>query len=1136
MKLLVSALLIITLLLSAHHSFGQRINLSYNNTPVTIVAASISKQIKYSFAFYTRVGDKKITIDVRRATLREVLDIFQEQGVFSEILENKNVVLYADSGMVRSNARAGLLWDLKGKIRNESGDMMDGVTVTVKNTGDATATNQRGEFHLRLINKNITLIITSAVTEPAEIEVNGPDNLLITVKTKIDTMNEVVVNTGYQEVKKARTSGSFVQLDNSIFSRKVTINALDRIEGMASGVLFDRRNGGNLNIQIRGLFTLTQSISQPLIVVDNFPYEGNINNLNPNDIESITILKDAAASSIWGARAGNGVIVIKMKSGTFGRAPRVSFNTNLTFRKKPDLFKIPNMSPADYIEAERTLFDSGAYNADINDPAKPLSPVVDILLKERNGLLTEDQANAQLNLLSQSDIRNDFQRYLYRTGWNQQYAVNIIGGTDKVKYFFSAGYDRGTDNLVGNSNDRVTLRSDNTFKPFENLQIRAALNYAQITNIYNSPLQYTNEPQENNRKLPLYSRLADAQGNPLSIMYDYREAYTDTLAGGRLLDWKYRPLQELANNNNVLKTHTLTANLDLRYNFTSALNGEVKYQYQRFVDKDSKRYNTETYFARNRINLFTQINGNNIEYILPIGDKAEYRNAYMDAHALRAQLNFNKTLHGKHMINALGGFELRQNNTSADIYYKYGENVNTGVSYPLITGGSTYLTPDAINTNKTDSRFVSLYSNASYSYMDRYLITGSIRRDASNIFGVRANQKWVPLWSIGAGWKISKENFFNIPAISYLNLRTTYGLSGNVNNTWSALTTINRFPSDGTNIFYTTIGNFPNPQLRWEKVKTFNIGVDFSIKNKRAEGSIEYFSKKSSDVLALRELDPTVGVLTLTTNSAGLTGSGLDFQVNTLNIDHTNFKWRSGFIYSHIRYKVSRYFSPDRTSVINNELDINPLEGYTPYLLVSTKWAGLDASGDPRGILNGQVSKNYTAILDLDSLSDYYISGSALPVDFGSFLNTFSWKRFAVSANIIYKLNYFFRRPTIRYDTLAFQLVGHPDYSKRWQKPGDENKTIVPALRYPGVTDRDRFYANSEVMVEKGDYIRLDDIKLSYDFNKNNKIPFRQMQAYLYLSNLNIILWKANKAGIDPEFPNGVKPALSVAAGFKVDF
>jgi hypothetical protein len=152
-------------------------------------------------------------------------------------------------------------------------------------------------------------------------------------------------------------------------------------------------------------------------------------------------------------------------------------------------------------------------------------------------------------------------------------------------------------------------------------------------------------------------------------------------------------------------------------------------------------------------------------------------------------------------------------------------------------------------------------------------------------------------------------------------------------------------------------------------------------------------------------------------------------------------------------------------------------------------------------------------------------------------MNTFTWKTFSVAANIVYKLNYFFRRPTIEYDKLTFQLSGHPDYLKRWQKAGDEQYTNVPALKYHSTSNRDDFYTNSEINVEKGDHIRLDNIKLSYDLiQKEKKKSFGQMQFYMYLSNMNILIWKANKAGIDPEFPNGIKSPFSIAAGIKVDF
>lgn len=1131
--------LAVVLLISLSVS-GQRISFSVKDVPLRTVFLHIMRQTDYTILCDDSLllQAKPVTLTVKDARLREVLDLCLKPNHFAYTVRDSVRLVDVFSDTTGNTSTQKPLWyPVVGKVTNEKGELLTGITVVVKNTGQATATNQRGEFLLKLLNKNVTIVFTGVGIENYETALNGRSEIMVTVKTKVLEMKEVTVSNGYQSLPKDRASGSFELVNNKSLEYKVGANLLDRLKGTSS-ILFSK-SGSEERMQIRGVFTLTQNIASPLIIVDGFPYEGSLNNINPNDVESFSILKDAAATSIWGARAGNGIIVITTKKGKFNQPMRVSFHSNIAFRKEPNLFKIPNISPSDYVDAEISLFDSSAYDDDIDNPQTPLSPVVEILLKKRKGILTADEANAQLDLLRHSDIRNDFSKYLYRNGVNQQTAVNLSGGNKKWNYFFSFGYDGSMDNLVGNNNNRITLRSDNTYKFTDKFQANVAVSYTSTAIRTNSPLQYTNDPDENShRKIPLYGKLADAQGNPLSIMYDVREAFADTLAGGKLLDWKYRPLQELDNNNNILRTSALSANLNFSYKFTSALSGEVKYQYQRLTDKDSKRYNMQTYYARDLVNRFTQINGGMTEYPVPIGDMAIHNDAYINMHAFRSQLNFNKNWEAKHQIIALGGFELRQTNMHRDIYYKYAEEVDTTTEYPLTLDGALHIPGDRNNIDRTNTRFISLYANASYSFDDRYLLTASVRKDASNLFGVNTNQKGIPLWSVGAGWKISREEFYKLSLLSYLNVRVTYGYSGNVNNTASALTIINRFPPNAINVLpYTATVIYPNSKLRWEKVGTFNIGLDFA-KDQRIDGSIEYFNKKSSDVLGRQLLDPTVGTTDLITNSAGLTGSGMDIQLSSLNINKKNFTWRTSFIYNHIRYIVSRYATTDRTVLNGDGLEIKPIEGYNPYLLVSTKWAGLDVNGDPQGILEGRMSKRYDSILSSTNIDDYHVSGPALPGDYGNLLHTFTWKHFSVTANIVYKLKYFFRKPTISYQKLFLQLSAYPDYLERWKSAGDEKQTNVPSLKYLPGSRRDEFYSNSEINVEKADHIRLDWIKFSYDFMQKERklMPFRQMQVYLYLSDMNILLWKANKAGIDPEFPNGVKPPLSITAGFKAEF
>jgi hypothetical protein len=318
-----------------------------------------------------------------------------------------------------------------------------------------------------------------------------------------------------------------------------------------------------------------------------------------------------------------------------------------------------------------------------------------------------------------------------------------------------------------------------------------------------------------------------------------------------------------------------------------------------------------------------------------------------------------------------------------------------------------------------------------------------------------------------------------------------------------------------------------------------NIGFDFGSVGSRITGSIEYFQKNASNLIGSKSIDPTLGTFNIFTNSANLKGHGFDIILNSANIVTRNFRWETNFLFSSVKNKVVKYLDKDAYTIgyTSDGQYINPLEGYEPYLIVSYKWAGLDSAGNPLGYVSGKKSNDYRAIRNTP-LTDQSISGSAIPHFFGSLRNTFSWKQVSLSFNITYKLGYFFRRPSLNDYSLFYYGKGNPEYGNRWQKPGDEKKTNVPALAYPVDFYRETFYQFSDINVQKGDHIRLNDLRIGYELSSHTlrRVGAEKFQVFAYLSNLNLLLWKANKAGLDPDFPTGLKTPLSASFGFTTNF
>ena len=1030
---------------------------------------------------------------------------------------------------------------LSGIVVDTAGHPITGATITIKDTPSKALTDNNGQFALRSPERSGTLLVNylghQTIEEKFD-EGNAGSFRFVLIPIE-NILEEVAVSTGYQTIPKERATGSFVHIDNELLNRSISTNILERLDGITSGLTFnnqDRLRG--TQIQIRGLSGLQNSQLTPLIVVDNFPYEGNIENINPNDVESITVLKDAAAASIWGARAGNGVIVITTKKGIPGTKPVISFNANVTLAEKPDLFGIPQLPSDAYIEMEKMLFENGAYNSAINSAVKtPLSGVVELLLKQRNGEIDESAVNNELQRLGTLDMRNDFSRYLYQNALDQQYAVNIRGGSEDITYLFSLGYDHNLPALKGNNSQRISFNGNSTIALTQRLSLQLNVAYTSTRSEANSPGGY-GDFRLGSRALPPYTQLADAEGNPLAMDMRYSRNFTDTVGRGALLDWKYRPLDELANSDNNTASNALLGGLGISYKIDPAISLDAKYQYQ-YTGSDRRNvYNLNSFRARDAFNRFSQLQGDNVISAVPMGGILEMGSGYLTSHAFRGQLNVDKAWGEGHSINAIAGGEIRQvaNRSNGSLVYGYDDRLNmTHVDYTQphrnIFGTNEFI-PSGYSLESRLDRFVSIYANAAYSYVNRYTVSASARKDASNIFGVKANEKGEPLWSVGMSWSASDEPFYRASWLPSLRVRATYGYSGNISVSRSALMTIRTTPATAntiTGLPYATISNHPNPNLRWEKINTVNIGIDFAGASGRWRGSIEAFRKKSVDVYGLEQLDQTTGIGSMITNSASLRGDGVDIVLNTDNLAWRGFRWQSSFLFSYIYNEVTDYFATRVDGFISDGRSIQPMVGKHPYAIISYRWAGLDSeTGNPVGNLNGDPSSDYNA-LTRQPISEQVYSGSSSPLYFGNLMNSVQHKDLSLSFNIMYRLGHYFRRPSLSYtDTYSSGTI-HPEFLDRWQQPGDEMRTNVPSMIYPNPTaSRDRFYNNADINVEEASHIRLSDIRVDY--------RMKNITVYSYLSNLNVLLWKASKQPLDPEYIDGFVAPRRFALGITAKF
>lgn len=1149
---------------------AQRISLSEKNTSLQKVIDNIHKQSGYDFLVldYKLVSRANpVTIQVENENLKEVLDRILLPRGLDYILEDKSIVIKGKVSDAETTYPMMKSYDeiqqqkVRGRVVNEKGEPLSGATIYVLDTkGNRTSlkakTDANGNFEFFQIVKGTELEVTFLGYSPQKLLTYSEMKIILSSSLTNIEMVDVNVSTGYQSIPKERSTGSFSWIGKNKLDEQVSTDILSKLDGTVNGLVFDRGTSSTPRISIRGLSTLQSSMNTPLIVLDNFPYDGDINNINPNDVDNITVLKDAAAASIWGAKAANGVIVISTKKGKLNQPLKIDVSANTTLITKPDLFSLQRISSSDFIDVEQILYSKGYYKNDINSASKPvLSPVVELLIQRENAN-PEKMAgiDKQIESYRAHDVRNDFDKYVYKNGINQQYALSMNGGSELIGWNAFVGSDINSDNL-GNKYNRINARFQNTIAIAEKLKLSSNVTFNKSSNI--AGRQGIDEIGSKGGFLYPYARLADDQGNALPVAKNWRLPYIDTLGNGKLLDWKYYPLNDYKSLDQKQEISDFIGSAGLTYSFLKWIHADVLYQYERQTTSYRKLQDENSYFTRDMINQFTQfdLQGNAVRKI-PEGGIVDYSDDVMTSHNWRGQLSIDKKT-GDHNISGIIGVEVRQSSSSGHTSRSYGFDGNTltsglldySNSYPHLITGVRLFIDNGISANERVARFISTYANMAYTFKDKYIFSASARRDASNLFGFKTNDRWNPLWSSGLGWKVSEEPFYKNSnfgrMVPFLKTRVTYGKSGNIHPSLAAATTIKyRGNSSYTQSPYASFDKYANPELRWETTAMFNLGIDFGTKGNRLNGSIEYYNKKSKDLFANVPIDYTGGIGPyVVKNAAEMSGWGWDIQLNSLNIDG-KFKWKSEINLSINHDEITKYYlASERGSIFMQAIPtLTGLKGKPAYSILSYRWAGLDPeTGAPRGYVDGEISSKYTDITGAKTtINDLVYHGAASPTVFGSVGNTFLWKGFSATVRIQYKLNYFFRKQTISYSALYANWDGNSDYAKRWVKPGDENITDVPSFTYPASSQAEAFYKFAEPFVLRADHIRLQYVNLAYQFNKINSktFPVKSFKVFFLANNLGL-LWKKNELGLDPDYSYNksmLEPSKTFTLGIQATF
>lgn len=1111
--------------------FAQRVTFKQKNATLTSLFKEIKKQTGYNVVWNLNQLNFSKPFDAafNQTPLEQVLVKSLEGMLLTYSIDEKTIVIRMKEKSILNQVMDYFkAIDVRGKIVDEAGIGIPGVTIKSKQSKKVVVTNSKGEFEYKGLDEDDVLLISYIGYKSIEIKANADlSNIVMTLTT--NGLDEVTINTGYQTLPLERSTGAYGVVSEKTINLRMETNILDRLEGSVPGLFM--KNGA---VTIRGLATLYAE-QQPMYVVDGFPYEGDINYINPSDVLSVTVLKDAAAASIYGTRAANGVIVITTRLGNASKLT-VNYNSTLFITPRPDASYLNLLNSSQMVDLQQELFNMRHpdYNEGIMRAAQPKA--IEALYKNSEGLITDAELATTLNRLKTLNAQPQLEDLLMQKMFKQRHSFSANGGNEYNQFNVSLNYLGNRGYSVGSTDENVNIALRDQVKIAKWLTADVGIT-TNLGNAKSKPINtssyYLNMP---------YEVLKDENGNVSPWNYRKSAYEIDRLIGLGLFDETYNPLNELDKSEISSKNNYVRLQGGFNVKFMEGLSLDVKYQTERGNSFYKTYHNNESYAAKNMINDAATVETNgDIEWNVPKGGQIYETRGDSKSYTLRTQLNFDKVLDDKNHLTILAGAEKRATVQNSTSLHRMGYSDNNLQFLPVNTLDLARLTNTQSltytfeynnrsynNFTSVENRYVSVYANAGHTYAGKYNLTGSVRIDDSNLFGVDPKYRYIPLWSFGGSWKLSNENFMkDANWLDHLNMRLTYGLGGNVaKNVGPFLQAASEF-SIITGATATQIVSPPNKALRFERTATTNLGVDFSVLKNRISGSIDVYSRKSTDLLGDRKTDPTNAFLSALINYGSMTNKGYELALNTENLRTSNFHWASRLTYSHNKNKMTE-IAPQSESVYTYT-DGNGVSriGYPTSSIFNFRSAGLDPTNGTIRVFdkNGNVVTNYdqsgSLVANMNDVDGLVFGGTLLPTYTIGLTNTFNYKNLSLNVLIIANGGNVFR------DAVP-QVLTSSNFSQNidqralnfWRKPGDEAiPGTMPAPDLAGSGNSyfaSLWYALDENML-KADYVKVRDISLSYNFApdlfKNKKIA----SAKLTLQVQNAFHWYRNDKGLDPE-------------------
>ena len=1075
---------------------------------------------------------------------------------------------------------------VSGKVTDVTNHPLEGAAVVVKNDNIllsmGTLTDIKGEFRISAKAGEV-IRISYLGMKSREFTVSAEQPFLkVHLEPEIITLSSTdVVATGYQNLHKEQTTSAYTKIRTDQLNRQLNRTVQEAIEGQIAGVRFtkDPFTGKEVPI-LRGVGTFSGNVGySPLVVIDDIPTDTPLEDINPKDIESVTVLKDAAATAIYGVRAANGVIVIVTKKG-LQNGLRINVHTDLFYTFKPNMSRMRYASTSDLIDLETAFYQSklADSNGNVDDlfasygeiggrqTVRYYSPLFQLYRDQAKGKLSQQEVNSTLNEWRNRDYLRDFKRYVWQPIISKRYNISVESGNNRSQNYASLQYEDTDERIVTEKTRALNLYLKNTYQLTPWLKSTIGVNgrytavdavAEQVRNLYTDDL-----------KQPRYTRLLGT--NPyagFNLVAPINGHILEQIAGNDAFrSYSFNLLESIAQEHQKQYNLSLRPFANLQVSIIKGLQYQSYFQYELNTHNSETFFGKDTYYMRLRHNQLVKQDATTQKFSseLPEGGYYEQEKGQTQHYTFRQQLDFNRTFAEAHNVTALLGFEMRQHYTprnTKEMQYGYDEQT---LSFPTLNWKDLYnpgvtsylygrqsLSLSRNQQSETKHRFISFYSTLGYSYHQKYNLTGSVRVDQADMFGADPKYKYRPLWSVGGSWNLHREDFFYGNVVNLLKLRLTYGVSGNVDQTTTPflrgrlLTDVRgAYPSQQYLQFNDT--DLPNPKLRWEKTETTNLGIDFGMWY-WLSGSIDLYRRYSSDLLVLTELDPTVGAQRRLINNGALLNKGIEVSLNATRELAKDLQLTVRTTFAYNKNTIEKVSSKPSNAVeyARNPLryykqgdDFNSLYAYRYKETTNGYPIYLDENGNPNTTFDANGVPTIKDIINEDALVRL---GTMNPTFNGALSLQLRYKAFELGTMFIYAGGHKLRKDTY---SINQESETHRDITQRWTAA---NPTDMPRMSfdYPATLRRTANTVNTlwqlgDNQVVNADYIKWRNVLFSCYIPKDICEKLRLQEAKITAQLNNLLTWCAAGDDIDPEtyHLNSGRRALPVAtaAFFGISF